>query len=90
LNLNPGDFGGFTFIFVSCGESRLLVSWCIGDWCNMADSDEDLGKSRRPCADDQGCSGTGPVLGGLTIGRSGDAVCGLYQAQGDKECKFLD
>jgi hypothetical protein len=26
LNSNPGDFGCFTFIFVSCGESHLLVS----------------------------------------------------------------
>jgi hypothetical protein len=26
LNLNPGGFVTFTFIFVSCGESYLLVS----------------------------------------------------------------
>jgi hypothetical protein len=46
LNLNLGYFGSFTFILVSCGESCLLVSWCLGDRCDMADSDEDLGRSR--------------------------------------------
>jgi hypothetical protein len=40
LNLNPRRFGGFTFIFISCGESCLLISWCAGDRCNMTDSDE--------------------------------------------------
>jgi hypothetical protein len=28
--------------FVSCGESCLLVSWCVGGRCGMAGSDEDL------------------------------------------------
>jgi hypothetical protein len=32
---------------------------------------------------------TGRVLGGRTIGRSGDAVCSLHRAHGDKECEFL-
>jgi hypothetical protein len=32
---------------------------------------------------------TGRVLGGWTIRRSGDAVCGLYRAHGDKERGFL-
>jgi hypothetical protein len=49
-NLNPGYFGCFTPI-CSCGESRLLISWCVGDRCDMAGSDEDLGRSRRPDAD---------------------------------------
>jgi hypothetical protein len=31
----------------------------------------------------------GRVLGGWTIGRSGDTVCSLYRAQGDEECRFL-
>jgi hypothetical protein len=30
---------------------------------------------------------TGP--GGRMIERSGDAMCGLHYAQGDKECRFL-
>jgi hypothetical protein len=38
LNSNP--------IFVSCGESHLLVLWCAGDRRNMAGSDEDRGRSR--------------------------------------------
>jgi hypothetical protein len=43
----------FSFIFVSFGESCLLVSWCAGDRCGMAYSDEDHGRSRRPSAEDR-------------------------------------
>jgi hypothetical protein len=50
LNSNLRHFSSFTFIPVSCGESCLLVSWCVGDKCDMADSDEHLGRSRRPDA----------------------------------------
>jgi hypothetical protein len=32
---------------------------------------------------------TGKVLGGRAIERSGDAVCGLHRAHGDKERGFL-
>jgi hypothetical protein len=46
--------------------------------------DEDLGKSRRPGVEDWGWSSTGRVLGGWTIGRPDDVVCGLYRAQGDE------
>jgi hypothetical protein len=56
----------------------------------MMDSDEDLGISRRPGADDQGWSSTGRILSVRMIGRSSDAVCGLYCAQGDEEHMFLD
>jgi hypothetical protein len=49
-------FGSFTFIFVSCGELCLLVSWCAGGRCSMAGRDEDCGKSRRPGAEDRGWS----------------------------------
>jgi hypothetical protein len=76
-------------IICSCGKSCLLVSWCIGDMCDMADNDGDLGTSRRPGAEDRGWSSTGRVLGGRTIGRSGDAVCGLHRAHRDEECWFL-
>jgi hypothetical protein len=44
----------FFFIFVSFGESRLLVSWCVGGKCGMTCNDEDHGRSRRPGAEDQG------------------------------------
>jgi hypothetical protein len=54
LNLNLGYFSCFTFIFISCGESRLLVSWCAGGRCGMTDSDEDSGRSKRPDVEDQG------------------------------------
>jgi hypothetical protein len=55
----------------------------------MTGSDDDLGRSRRPGAHDQGSSSTGRVLGGRTIERSGDAVRCLYHAQGDEEREFL-
>jgi hypothetical protein len=32
---------------------------------------------------------TGRVLDGWTIERSGDVMCGLYRARGDKEREFL-
>jgi hypothetical protein len=67
----------------------LLVSWCAGDRCGMAGSDEDRDRSRRPGVEDRGWSSTGRVFGGRTIGRSGDAVCGLHRARGDKERVFL-
>jgi hypothetical protein len=66
----------------------LLVSWCVGDRCNMADNDEDHGRSRRPGAEDQGWSSTW-VLGGRTIERSSDVVCGLHHAHGDDEHGYL-
>jgi hypothetical protein len=58
LNLNPGHFGGFTFTYYLClcEESCFLVSWCAVDRCDMAGSDEDHGKSRRPGVDDWGWS----------------------------------
>jgi hypothetical protein len=60
-----------------------------GDRCDMADSDEDHGRSRRPGAEDQRWSSTCRVLGGWTIERSSDPVCGLHRAQGDEERGFL-
>jgi hypothetical protein len=52
-------------------------------------SDDDLGKSSRPGAEDWGWSSTGRILGGRTIERSGETVCGPYRAQGDEEHDFL-
>jgi hypothetical protein len=46
----------FSFIFVSFGESCLLVSWCTGGRYDMTCSDEDRGRSRRPGAEDRGWS----------------------------------
>jgi hypothetical protein len=56
----------------------LLISWCAGDSCDMACSDEDHGRSRRPGVDNRGWSNTGRLLGGRTIESLGDAVCGLH------------
>jgi hypothetical protein len=77
------------YYLCSCRESHLLVLWCVCDKCDMMDSDEDLGRSRRPSAEDQIWSSTSWVLGGRMIGRSGDAVCGLHYAHGDEGCRFL-
>jgi hypothetical protein len=53
LNLNPRHLCSFTFISVSFGESRLLVSWCVGGKCGMTGSNKDRGMSRRPGAEDR-------------------------------------
>jgi hypothetical protein len=42
----------FSFIFVSFGESHLLVSWCVGGRYGRACSDEERGRSRKPGAED--------------------------------------
>ncbi len=55
----------------------------------MAGSDENLDRSRGPSVEDRGWSRIGRVLGGQTIGRSGDAVCGLHRAHGDEKRGFL-
>jgi hypothetical protein len=44
----------FSFTLVSFRESCLLISWCAGDMCGMACSDEDRGRSRRPGVEDRG------------------------------------
>jgi hypothetical protein len=46
----------FSFIFISFGESCLLVSWCAGGRCGKACSDEDHGRSRRSGVEDRGWS----------------------------------
>jgi hypothetical protein len=66
----------------------LLVAWYAGYRCDMVGSDEDRGRSRRPGAKDQRWSSTGWLLGGRTIERSGDVVCGLHRAEGDEERGF--
>jgi hypothetical protein len=54
----------------------------------MAGSDEDRGRSRS-LVQRTGDGRTGWELNGQTIGRSGDAVCGLHHARGDEERGFL-
>jgi hypothetical protein len=74
----------FSFIFVSFGESCLLVSWCAGGRCGMTCSNEDRGKSRRLGAEDRD-GRTGQVLGGRVIERSSGVVCGLHRARRDEK-----
>jgi hypothetical protein len=88
--LNLGSFSGSThYPAILVGESCWLVLWCASNKCDMAGSDEDHGRSRRPGADHWGWLRICWVLGGWMIKRSGDVVCGLHRAQGDKECRFL-
>jgi hypothetical protein len=47
----------------------------------MVGSDEDLGRSMRPGAEDRGWSSTCRILGGRMIRRLDDDVCGLYRTQ---------
>jgi hypothetical protein len=56
----------------------LLVSWCVGDMCNITYNDEDHDRSKRPSAEDQEWSSTGQVFSGRTIERSGDVVYSLH------------
>jgi hypothetical protein len=73
----------FSFIFVSFGESHLLVSWCTGGMCGMVCSDEDHGRSRRPDAEDRGWSHRSGTQW------MGDREVGSHRAHGDEECGFL-
>jgi hypothetical protein len=59
------------YYLCSCGESRLPVSWCVGDTCDMAGSDEDHGSIRRPSVEDRGWSSIGRVLDDRTMGGGG-------------------
>jgi hypothetical protein len=53
LNSNLRHFGGFYLYLGTCGESRLLVLWCVGDRCDMVGSDKNHDRSRRPGAEDR-------------------------------------
>jgi hypothetical protein len=68
----------FSFTFILFGESRLLVSWCVGGWCGMTCGDKDRGRSRRSSAEDWGWSH-----------RLGGTVCSLHRVRGDEEREFL-
>jgi hypothetical protein len=78
----------FSFIFVSFGESRLLVSWCAGGRCGKTCSDEDDERSRKLVLMTRD-GRTGRVLGDRVIERSGDVVCGLHRTREDEERGFL-
>jgi hypothetical protein len=54
----------------------------------MAGSDEDRGRSKS-LVKRTGDGRTGQVLGGRMIERSGNVVCGLHRACGDKKREFL-
>jgi hypothetical protein len=89
LNLNPGWFVCFTFIFVHL-ENHVCLSHGVqvagAAWraamkivTGVEDLMQRIGDGR-----------TGRVLGGRAIEMSGDVVCGLHCAHGDEEREFLD
>jgi hypothetical protein len=67
----------------------LLVVCKANGRCDVAGNNEDLCRSRRPGAENQGWLSTGQVLSGRTIRRSDDTVCDLHHAIGDEEREFL-
>jgi hypothetical protein len=72
----------FSFIFVSFGESRLLVSWYADGRCGKTCSDEDRGRSGdlvQRTVDGR----TGRVLDDRAVERSDGVMCGLHLTRGD-------
>jgi hypothetical protein len=64
IEFESGIFQLFYPIICSCGESHFLILWCVGDKCDMAGSEEDLGRSRMSDVEDRGWPSIGQVLGG--------------------------
>jgi hypothetical protein len=78
----------FSFTFVSFGESRLVVSLCVGGsaaWCVAMRTVAGVGDLMQMIGDGR----TGQVLGGRAVERLGDAVCDLHLARGDQKRGFL-
>jgi hypothetical protein len=88
LNSNLKYFDSFTFILISCGESRCLsrgvqvtgVAWraAMRIVAGVGDLVQRVGDSR-----------TSQILSGRAFKRSGDAVCDLHRARGNKKHEFL-
>jgi hypothetical protein len=85
--LNPRHFHGSAILPLLVW--RIVFACLMVCKCDMAGSDEDHGKRRRPGAEDRGWSSTDRVLGGRAIRRSDDVVCDLHRAPGDEEHKFV-
>jgi hypothetical protein len=84
--LNPKYFGCFTFIFVSIGESCLLVLWCAGAvWCAATMIMTGVGDLVQMIRNDR----IGRVLGDRVSERSDGAMYGLHHACRDEERVFL-
>jgi hypothetical protein len=73
----------FSFIFVSFGESCLLVSWYVGGRCSMACAVTRTMAGVGDLVQRTGDGHTGWVLGDRAVERSGGTVCGLHLACGD-------
>jgi hypothetical protein len=76
----------FSFIFISFGESRLLVSWCAGAvWCATTRIMAGVGDLVQRIGDGR----ISRVPGGRAIERSGGVVHILHHAHGDEDHGFL-
>jgi hypothetical protein len=87
--LNLEHFGGSTtlslfrvenHVCLSCGVQVVGAAWRAATRIMAR-----VGDLVQRTEDDR----TGQVLGGRTIRRSGDTVCGLHRARGDGEREFL-
>jgi hypothetical protein len=67
-------------VCLSCGVQVAGAAWWVATriMAGVGDLVQRTGDGR-----------TGQVLGGQMIGRSGDAVCGLYRSRGYEESEFL-
>jgi hypothetical protein len=77
-----------SFIFVLL-ENHVYLSRCVqvadAAWCAATRTMAGVGDLVQRTGDGR----TGRVLGGRVVERSGDVVCGLHLARGDKERRFL-
>jgi hypothetical protein len=89
LNSNPGYFGGSTTLSLFQVKNHVCLSHGVqvegAAWREATRIVAGVGDLVQRIRDGH----TGRVLGGRTIWRSGDAVCGLHRAHGDKESGFL-
>jgi hypothetical protein len=89
LNSNPEHFGSFTFIFDSWLENRVCLSHGVqvagAAWRAVTRIMTEVGDLVQRIRDGR----IGRVLGGRTIERSGDSLCGLHRAYGDEEHGFV-
>jgi hypothetical protein len=89
LNSNPGQFHFVFLLPLFRLENRVCLSRGVqvvgATWRAAKRIVTGVGDLMHRTGDGR----IGRVLGGRTIERSGDAVCGLHRAHGDEEREFL-
>jgi hypothetical protein len=88
FEFKSGTFRYF-YLYLVCLEHRICLSrgvQVVGvAWRTVTRIVAGVGSLVQRTGDGRTCR----VLGGQTIRRSGDAVCGLHRARGDEEHMFL-